>query len=122
MTLTLFALFLLPLEFKLVLDPKGMRRVLKNWSDSEGLQFFSSIVLLTLALLIFTTSDVRFKWDWESALSWIAVITALKGIAILVPGISKWKVKLLAENRLPIFGFIGMLFTLGMIYIDTQVL
>lgn len=122
MTLTLLALLMLPLAFKMVLDPTGMRRVLKDWSDSEGLQFFSSVVLMMLALLILTTSTVSFEWDWKSLLSWLGVLFGIKAVLTLSPKINKWKMHFLTENRLPIFGFITMLFALGLVYIDTQVL
>lgn len=122
MTLTLLALLMLPLEMKMVLDPSGTRRVLKDWSNSEGLQFFSSVMLLMLAVLILTTSEIRFKWDWESVLTWLAVLTAVKGLATLIPSCNQWKVKMLTEERLPAAGFVAMLLSLGMIYLDTQVL
>lgn len=122
MTLTLFAIFILPIAFKMVLDPSGTRRVLKDWNDSVGMQFFSGISTMLLALLILTTSQVSFGWDWESLLSWLAVITGIKGVACLVPGLTKWKVGLLTEERLPIAGFAAMLLALAMVYIDTQVL
>lgn len=122
MTLTLFAIFILPIAFKMVLDPSGTRRVLKEWNDSVGMQFFSGISTMMLALLVLTTSQVSFGWDWESLLSWLAVITGIKGVACLVPGLTKWKVGLLTEERLPIAGFAAMLLALAMVYIDTQVL
>lgn len=122
MTLTLLALLILPLAFKMVLDPSGMRRVLKDWSDSEGLQFFSSIVLMMLALLILTTSPVSFKWDWESLLSWLGLLTGIKGVFTLSSRVNKWKMRFLTEERLPIFGFISMLLALALVYVDTQVL
>lgn len=122
MTLTLLALLMLPLEMKMVLDPSGTRRVLKDWSNSEGLQFFSSVMLLMLAVLILTTSEIRFKWDWESVLTWLAVLIAVKGLATLIPSCNQWKVKMLTEERLPAAGFVAMLLSLGMIYLDTQVL
>lgn len=122
MTLTLLALLMLPLEMKMVLDPSGMRRTLKDWGNSEGLQFFSSMVLLMLALLIFTTSEIQFKWAWESVLTWFAVLTVLEAITTLMPAFNKWKVKMLSEERLPVVGFFTMLLSLGMIYLDTQVL
>lgn len=123
MTLTLLALLMLPLEMKMVLDPSGTRRVLKDWSNSEGLQFFSSVMLLMLAVLILTTSEINFLNDgWETLLSWLAVLIALKGIATLIPSCNQWKVKMLTEERLPAAGFVAMLLSLGMIYLDTQVL
>lgn len=122
MTLTLLALLMLPLAFKMVLDPTGMRRVLKDWTDSEGLQFFSSIVLMTIALLILTTSPVSFEWSWESLLSWLGVLSGAKGVLTLSSKLNKWKMRFLTEDRLPIFGFVSMLFALTLVYIDTQVL
>ena len=122
MTLTLLAMLMLPLAFKMVLDPAGTRRVLKDWTNSEGLQFFSSIVLMTIALLILTTSAVSFEWNWESLLSWLALLTGIKGVLTLSSKINKWKMHLLTEERLPIAGFVAMLFALALVYIDTQVL
>lgn len=122
MSLTLLAILMLPISFKMVLDPSGTRRVLKQWSDSEAMQFFSSIVILVIALLIFTTSEVSFGWDWESLLTWLGVLTGIKGALTLVPSLNKWKMKLLTEERLPIAGFASMLLALALVYIDTQVL
>lgn len=122
MTLTLLALLMLPLDIKMVLDPSGTRRVIKDWGNSVGLQFFSSMVLLMLAVLIFTTSELSFKLDWESLLTWLAVLTAVKGAITLIPSCNKWKVKILTEERMPAFGFGAMLFSLAILYIDLQVL
>lgn len=122
MTLTLLAILMLPISFKMVLDPQGTRRVLKQWSDSEGMQFFSSITILVVALLIFTTSEVSFGLNWESLLTWLGVLTGIKGVATLIPNLNKWKMKVLTEERLPIAGFAAMLMSLALVYIDTQVL
>ena len=123
MTLSLLAILMLPIAFKMVLDPQGTRRVLKQWSDSEGMQFFSSIVIMMLALLILSTSEVNFLNDgWAVTLSWLAVVTGIKGVVTLIPSVNKWKMKLLTEERLPIAGFASMLFALALVYIDTQVI
>lgn len=122
MSLTLLALFVLPIAFKMVLDPKGMRRVLKEWADSDGLQFFSAITILTLALLMILSTELSFEWNWESLMTWLAIATAIKGVATLVPNFNRWKVKFLTEERMPIAGFASMLFALALVYIDTQVL
>ncbi len=122
MSLTLLALLILPLAFKMVLDPKGMRRVLKEWGDSDGLQFFSAITILILAMIMLISSTMSFKLEWKNLMTWLAVLTALKGVGTLVPGFNKWKVKLLTEDRMPIAGFASMLFALALVYIDTQVL
>jgi len=122
MSLTLLAILILPIAFKLVLDPQGMTRVLKEWDNSMGMQFFSGIVTMMLALLILTTSSVSFGWNWESALSWIAVLTGIKGVLCFMPKVTKFKVRMLTETRMPIDGFAMMLLALAMVYIDTQVL
>ncbi len=122
MTLTLLALFMLPVLFKMVLDPSGMYRVLKDWSNSAALQFVSAIAPMMMAMLILTTSPRSFGWDWESLLSWIAVIIAIGGISHLSPSVVKWKMRFVSEERLPIFGFLGLIFALGLVYVDTQLL
>lgn len=122
MTLTLLAFLILPLAFKMVLDPGGMHRVLKEWGSSAGLQFFSTLALLLLALLILTTSPVSFAWKGESLLSWLGVVIAIKGVAHLIPSVVNWKLRLLRENRLPGFGFLALVFALTLVYLDTQIL
>ncbi|MEK9159401.1 MAG: hypothetical protein AAB383_01590 [Patescibacteria group bacterium] len=122
MSLTLLAILILPIAFKMVLDPSGMRRVLKDWDDSMGLQFFSGIMTLMLALLVFISSEMSFSWDWESLLSWMGVLIGIKGVACLIPSVTKWKVRMLTETRMPIAGFAAMLVALALVYIDTQVL
>jgi len=122
MTLTLLALFMLPVLFKMVLDPSGMYRVLKDWSNSAALQFVSAVGPMLLAMLILTTTDRHFEWNWESLLSWMAVLIAIKGISHLSPSLVKWKMRFVSEQRIPVFGFLGLLVALGMIYVDTQIL
>ncbi len=122
MSLTLLALLILPIAFKMVLDPKGMRRVLKEWGDSDGLQFFSAITILILAIIMFISSPMAFEWEWRSLMTWLAVLTAVKGVGTLVPSFNRWKVKILTEERMPMAGFASMLFALALVYIDTQVL
>lgn len=122
MTLTLLALFMLPVLFKMVLDPSGMYRVLKDWSNSAALQFMSCVGPMVLAMLILTTSDRHFGWNWKSLLSWIAIIIAIKGISHLSPSLVKWKMRFVSEQRLPIFGFLGLIVALGLVYVDTQLL
>lgn len=122
MSLSLLALFALPIHLKLVLDPSGTYRMLKEWSKSPALQFLSAVGPLMLALLIFSTTQVSFAWSWNSLLSWLAVAITLKGISHLIPSLVEWKMRFITEDRLPIFGFIGLLFLLALVYIDTQLL
>ena len=122
MSLTLLALFGLPFCLKAVLDPSEAYKFFKEWSNSTALQIASAIGPMLLALLIFSTSTPHFAWSWESVLSWFGVAIALKGISHLFPGIIAWKMRFLKEDRLPMFGFFGLLLLLGMVYIDTQLL
>lgn len=122
MTLTLLALFMLPMAFKMVLDPRGMYKTLKEWEDSRALQLMSSILPLMLALLIFATADIQFAWNWDSLLTWLAVLIAVKGISHLFPAVVEWKMGFINEQRLPVFGFLALLFALALVYVDAQVL
>lgn len=122
MSLTLLALFALPIYLKMVLDSEGTYKLLKEWSTSRGLQFVSAMGSMLLAVLIFSTNPLRFTTSWDSLLSWIGVLIALKGISHLVPAIVARKMSFIKEEKLPIFGFMGLLILLGMVYIDTQII
>lgn len=122
MTLTLLALFLIPVLLKMVLDPEGMHKILKQWSGNEALQFASTLVPFLLVLMIFTTSKTSFKLDWESLLSWIGVLIFLRAVINLFPSTVRWQMKIATVERIPIFGFLGLLVALGFIYVDTQLL
>ncbi len=122
MSLTLLALFGLAPCLKMVLDPSGMARLLKEWEKSPALQWVSAMGPLGLALLIFSTSEVHFGWNWDSVLSWLGAIIALKGIGHLSPKVVEWKMRFMKEERLPMYGFLGLLLLLAMVYIDTQLL
>lgn len=122
MSLTLFALFGLPLCLKMVLDPTGTAKLLKEWSNSASLQFISAVGPLMLAVLIFSTSKLHFAWSWDSVLSWMGILIALKGLSHLSPTLVAWKMTWMKEERLPMFGFLGLLLLLAMVYIDTQLL
>lgn len=122
MTLSLLALFMLPVQFKFVLDPKGVRRFLKEWEDSSALQFFSVLLLFLLSMLILTTSEVHFKWSLDSILSWMAALIAVKAVSHFFPSAVAWHLRFMTEEHIPFFGFIGLLISLGLVYIDTQLL
>lgn len=122
MTLTLLALFMIPLLLKTVIDPGGTYKILKDWSNSPTLQFGATVASMMMALLIFTTSTPHFAWTWDSLLTWIAVVSAIKGIAQLFPSLVKWNLKFLKEERMPMLGFVGLLFALGLIYVNTQLI
>lgn len=122
MSLTLLALFALPICLKVVLDPSGTYKFLTEWSRSAGLQFLSAVGPMMMAVLIFSTTTPKFAWSWDSVLSWMGVLMALKGISHLFPGLVAWKMRMIKEDRLPMFGFFALLLLLGMVYIDTQLL
>lgn len=122
MTLTLLAILIAPLCLKVVLDPKGTRKVLEEYGDSPALQFFMSFGTMFLGMFILLTNPFSFGWKWESVICWIGALTFVKGICQLIPSLVKWKLSWLTEKRLPIFGFLGLLFALGMVYIEVQLL
>ncbi|QQR55376.1 hypothetical protein IPG41_02365 [Candidatus Peregrinibacteria bacterium] len=132
MTLSLLALFMLPICLALVLSPKNMHKVIKDWANSPALLFFSSLFLFLFALIIVISTgfNLRFwpqsgtaDWAWNSQviLSWIAVLMGIKGLAAFFPKLVKWRMHFVTEELLPLFGFMGLLFWLGMVYLETQV-
>ena len=122
MSLTLLALFMVPVLFKMVLDPVGMHKVLKEWENSRSMQFVSAVVPLLLALLIWSTTGFNFAWKLEALISWLALIIFLKGIVHLFPGLVRLHMKIINEQRIPVFGFLGLVLALIFVYIDVQVL
>ena len=127
MTLQLLALFMLPVCLLMVLAPARMLKILKEWGSSPALQFMSSLFIFLFALLIVISTgfDLNFWNDWtfnsQIILSWIAVLMILKGIAHLFPKVIAWHMKLITEARIPMFGFLALLFYMGMVYLETQV-
>lgn len=123
MTLTLFALFVLILCFKFVLHPKSGYKLIKNTLHSEEGVMLSGVAALAFALLIFSTSGIKFTLSWESSLTWIGVFAVAKGLMrIYLPSVClKW-IKRIKAEQLPIWGFFGLAFALALIYLDTQIL
>lgn len=127
MTLQLLALFMLPVCLLMVLAPARMMKILKEWFASPALQFMSSLFLFFFALIVVISTgfDLNFWSDWtlnsQIVLSWMAVLMVLKGIAHLFPRVIAWHVKFITEARIPMFGFLALLFYMGMVYLETQV-
>lgn len=127
MTLQLLALFMLPVCLLMVLAPARMMKILKEWFASPALQFMSSLFLFFFALIVVISTgfDLNFWTDWtlnsQIVLSWMAVLMVLKGIAHLFPKVIAWHMKLITEARIPMFGFLALLFYMGMVYLETQV-
>lgn len=122
MTLTLLAIFLAPLYLKIVLDPKGSHKAYKAIAKSTELQMTFSLVLLLLALMIFSQTGLELSFTWESLLAWLGLITFVKAVAILVPGLLEKKMKMISESKMPILGFVGLLMVLALVYVDTQLI
>jgi len=122
MTLTLLALFLMPIYLKMVLDPKRCYKFFKKIYTDNTAQFVMGILILMLALIILSSTGLNFAWEWESLLAWIGLITGIKGIVHLIPGALENKLKWFKPERLPFFGFLGLVMALALVYVDTQVI
>ncbi len=122
MSLTLLAILLTPLCLKMVLDPQGSRKMLEDYGNSPALQFFVAFEMMFLGLFMLITNPFSFGWAWESVICWMGALSFLKGIAQLIPSLVNWQKKWLTVGMLPIFGFLGLLFNLGMVYVDVQIL
>lgn len=135
MTLSLLAIFMIPFCLALVLAPKRMHSIVKDWAGSPGQQFLSSMILVFFSMLIVLSNGFElrfwevgemrgdFLWNFNTQvlLSWISLLMFAKSVCQLFPKAVAFKARLATEARLPIFGFVGLLFFLGMIYLETQV-
>ena len=122
MSLTLFALTLAPLYLKMVLDPSGAMKAFKAWSKNEGVQLSMAFILLILGMFMLQHHGLEYKEGWNSLGTYIGTLVALKGASFLIPGAMEWhlKIKFFKEKNLPMFGFIGLLLVLFLVYADLQ--
>lgn len=111
-----------------------MEKIIKDWAGSPGLQFLSSMFLLFFALILVISTGFSLKfwgtgtadsfvWNWNNQVivSWITTLMVVKAISHFFPKVVAWKARFVTEARIPMFGFLGLLFSLGMVYLDTQV-
>lgn len=122
MTLTLLALFMMPIYLKMVLDPKRTYKFMKHTYKDDNAQFALAAWTLLLALFILSSTGLNFAWEWESLLAWLGLLVGIKGLLRLIPGIMEKKLDWFSPERMPLFGFLGLVFALALIYIDTQVI
>ncbi|MBT4384397.1 hypothetical protein HOD30_01470 [Candidatus Peregrinibacteria bacterium] len=123
MSLTLLALFLAPLYLYLVLNPKEAHKAFKNIVSDSGLRVTFSMFYLLLALAILSETGLNLAWSWDHLLPWLGVIIAVKGsVMLLFPNLVQKKLKHFSAEQFPVFGFLGLLIALGLVYLDTQVL
>lgn len=122
MTLTLLALFLIPFYLKMVLAPKHSYKFFKDLYTNHTNQMGLALGIMFLSLLILSSTGLNFAWELESLLAWIGLITGIKGIIILIPGVLKARLKLFKPEFIPALGFLGLIFALALVYIDTQIL
>lgn len=125
MSLTLLALSLTPLYLWIVLSPQAAHKGMKEVFASHGLRLAFSWSYLILALLILSATGLSsFNFEsWDSLLPWIGLLIGLKGAFILLfPTFYGNVLKKLKHETYPILGFIGLLFALFMVYVDTQLI
>lgn len=122
MSLTLLAGMLAPLYLKLVLDPKGSHKSMKEIGKSEGLTFSLALFYFILAGLILSSTGFNFAFELESLLAWLGLLVFVKGIFILIPNLLERTMKRFDEKSYPVLGFVGLIFMLLLVYVDLKVL
>lgn len=123
MTLTLLALFLTPLYLMLVLDTDGAYKHFKNTAKDKTLQILHGAGMILLALLIFADHGFTFAFEWENLINWLGLIIYLKAVMFLLwEGTFKFWANWFTKKTIPAYGFFGLLVSLALIYIDTNVL
>jgi hypothetical protein len=124
MSLTMLAAMFTPLYLKMVLDPKGSAKAFKDLMKSDSALLGLFFVYATLSALILSSTGLNFAWAWDSLLAWLGLIIFVKGIFFLIPGlVSTWSKKVkMNEKTLPMYGFLGLIIMLGLVYVDLKVL
>lgn len=124
MSLTLLAAMLSPLYLKMVLDPKGSNKAFKDLMKSDGMVLCLFFAMVTLSALILASTGFNFAWSWDSLLAWLGLLIFVKAIFFLIPDVmtSCMKKFKMNENTLPMYGFLGLLIMLGLIFVDLKIL
>jgi len=122
MSLTLLAGILAPIYLKLVLDPKGAHKAMKEISKSQGLMLVFSFFYFFLAALILSSTGLHFPFEWYALLNWLGLAIFIKGIFFLMPNFLSGWMKKFDDKTYPVLGFIGLIFTLLLVYVDLKVL
>lgn len=122
MSLTLLALLLAPFYLKVVLDPAGTEKFIKSLNSDHSLRWVFAFFYFLLATFILSTTGFVFEFTWGSLLAWIGLLVYLKGLVFLLPNVYEKIVKFYGTKNLAVWGFIGLLFALALVYIDTQVI
>ncbi len=122
MSLTLLAIILMPFFLKLVLDPQMAHKGMKEVVKSPALNIFGAGFHFILALMIFSETKLQFSFDLESLLSWLGLIIFIKGIFCLIPNLTESCINKCKAKHLPVFGLIGLIFSLILIYLDFKIL
>ncbi|MFT7184388.1 MAG: hypothetical protein ACI9QC_000730 [Oceanicoccus sp.] len=124
MTLTMLAAMFTPLYLKMVLDPKGSSKAFKGLMKNEETLLVLFFAMVTLSAVILSSTGLNFAWAWDSLLAWLGLIVFIKAVFMLVPGWIEMSTKKLKmnEKNFPIFGFLGLLMMLGLVYVDLKIL
>ncbi len=84
---------------------------------------FTGFLYVLFAFMIFSSSGIKFEWEWSSLLGWLGIIMWLKGLTwIFWPAYYVKKMKYFSDSILPAFGFLGLLIATGLIYVDLKFL
>lgn len=121
MSLTLFALFILPIHLALVLCPAESKNAIsKLLKESHTLVAY---LMMFLALIIFLGNGFSFKLEWTNLINWLGLLIWLKALIwLFLPSWPKKMFDKISENILPALGFLALLFDLALIFIDTKLI
>ena len=124
MSLTILAAMFTPLYLKMVLDPKGSEKAFKGLVKNEEAVLVLFMVMTTISALILSSTGFNFAWSWDSLLAWLGLIIFVKALFFLVPGLmGGWMKKFkMNEKSMPMYGFLGLLVMLALVFVDLKVL
>ena len=122
MTISLLVLSVLPFQIWVMLFPEKAKKLWTSQMTDENI-FKHAAFHIFAALLILSFAGLSFKLKWENTLSFIGLLSFLKGIFFLFcPDCAKTIMKKVMNASFQGAVFFTLLVDVALIYIDTKLI
>jgi len=122
MTISLLVLSILPFQIWMMLFPEKAKKLLSSQMTDENL-FKHAAFHIFAALIILSFAGLNFEFKWENTLSFIGLLSFLKGLFFLFcPDCAKALMKKVITASFQGAVFFSILVNVALIYIDTKLI
>ncbi len=122
MTISLLVLTILPFQIWMMLSPEKAKKLWDSMMTDEQL-FKIAFFHVAAALIILSFAGLNFKFKWENTLSFIGLLSFIKGIFFLFcPDCVKAMMKKIVNTSFQGAIFFSILVDVALIYIDTKLI